>query len=499
MKKLLAAILLLGLCSSEAFSQAQTIPEGAVGIGRGRGVSGFTAGYPDFKGMKAPVRLATTTDPGTLTGLLTIDDSVTVSGDRVLVKDGSNKGIWVVSSSGAWSRATDFTFTTGGDVVAGTMVYVVTGGVNRNKIFYQSTVDPTTLTVAFTQFRKPQPYQIAGFLNFWGGTGSTLYWGGGAITLDQPDPNNQTNEAIFESNFYLHDLGKPGILMGLDSCFAKTITGGSGPYTVRSNICPSVATGTVAISGYTMTVSGGTTGAWAVGVEVGGTGISRGTIITALGTGAGGTGTYTVSKTQTVAATAGTGRYGAPNVATNLYFVVVYCHSGAHKGETGVLGTQSWLYEHVDYPEGCDTYKRFMNFSSAYLASIGMPQYELMGWYGNPIRLFADRSDTANYRLVNAGNATVATAFDVSTLCTSQQDRLIFLKAIVRKGKAFLSINGGSGDIEIGDSSSGRPVGAAITFMIPVIYGSAATVNYRVDSADTEVDIYGEGCASLQQ
>jgi len=58
---------------------------------------------------------------------------------------------------------------------------------------------------------------------------------------------------------------------------------------------------TAAISGTTMTVSAVTFGTVEVGQEVIGFGVTPGTYITALGTGTGGTGTYTVNNSQTVA------------------------------------------------------------------------------------------------------------------------------------------------------------------------------------------------------
>ena len=60
---------------------------------------------------------------------------------------------------------------------------------------------------------------------------------------------------------------------------------------------------TGAISGTTLTVSAVTNGVLAVGSIISGTGVTAGTYITAFGTGTGGTGTYTVSASQTVAST----------------------------------------------------------------------------------------------------------------------------------------------------------------------------------------------------
>jgi hypothetical protein len=57
------------------------------------------------------------------------------------------------------------------------------------------------------------------------------------------------------------------------------------------------------ISGTTMTVTGSPNGVIQVGMLISGIGVTAGTTITAAGTGAGGTGTYTVSASQTVSST----------------------------------------------------------------------------------------------------------------------------------------------------------------------------------------------------
>lgn len=88
-----------------------------------------------------------------------------------------------------------------------------------------------------------------------------------------------------------------------------TGTGGVGTYTI--NISQTVAseqmnsatvgcvfTGSIATT--TLTVSSITSGSLALGQTIQGSGVTTGTIITALGTGSGSTGTYTVNKSQTV-------------------------------------------------------------------------------------------------------------------------------------------------------------------------------------------------------
>lgn len=62
-----------------------------------------------------------------------------------------------------------------------------------------------------------------------------------------------------------------------------------------------VVTGSIA--GTTLTVTAVSSGALRVGLALSGTGVTAGTTITALGTGTGGAGTYTVSASQTVSST----------------------------------------------------------------------------------------------------------------------------------------------------------------------------------------------------
>lgn len=71
---------------------------------------------------------------------------------------------------------------------------------------------------------------------------------------------------------------------------------------------PITGNGTGSISGTTLTISAMTSGEFLVGHTVTGTGIAAGTYITAILTGAGGVGTYTVNNSQTVASTAVAGK-----------------------------------------------------------------------------------------------------------------------------------------------------------------------------------------------
>ena len=86
---------------------------------------------------------------------------------------------------------------------------------------------------------------------------------------------------------------------------AGNLSFGSSIVSGTSQSTANTATSTASsISGTTLTVGGTITGAFAVGQTIYGTGVTAGTTITALGTGTGGAGTYTVSASQTVASTA---------------------------------------------------------------------------------------------------------------------------------------------------------------------------------------------------
>ena len=88
--------------------------------------------------------------------------------------------------------------------------------------------------------------------------------------------------------------------------------GGTGTYTV--SVSQTAASAAVVASGGGLTVSAVTTGTLAIGQTISGSGITAGTTITALGTGTGGAGTYAVSISQTAASTAVTGSGGTLTV-----------------------------------------------------------------------------------------------------------------------------------------------------------------------------------------
>jgi hypothetical protein len=68
---------------------------------------------------------------------------------------------------------------------------------------------------------------------------------------------------------------------------------------INSTAAPAIVTGD--ITGTTLDVTAVTSGTLQIGQTLEGANVTNGTIITALGTGSGGTGTYTVSPSQTAA------------------------------------------------------------------------------------------------------------------------------------------------------------------------------------------------------
>lgn len=93
----------------------------------------------------------------------------------------------------------------------------------------------------------------------------------------------------------------------------NTLTFASGAIKATNKPAPAVSlTGT--ISGTTLTVSAISSGQIYVGMALNGSGIASDTVITALGTGTGGTGTYTINNTQTIA---------SPTTITNTANILV--------------------------------------------------------------------------------------------------------------------------------------------------------------------------------
>ena len=115
-----------------------------------------------------------------------------------------------------------------------------------------------------------------------------------------------------------NNISGTGITAGTTITSLGTGTGGTGTYVV--SVTQTVASTTVtAKSSTTLTVSSVTSGTLAVGQLISGTGVTAGTTITAILTGTGGVGTYTISASQTVASTTvGAMQIGTPFTATDV-------------------------------------------------------------------------------------------------------------------------------------------------------------------------------------
>ena len=90
---------------------------------------------------------AATTENITLSNTQTIDGVALSVGDRVLVKDQTDKktnGIYVVAS-GAWARSTDADNTPSGEVTSGMFTFVEQGTINSDAGFVLTTNDPIVL------------------------------------------------------------------------------------------------------------------------------------------------------------------------------------------------------------------------------------------------------------------------------------------------------------------------------------------------------------------
>jgi hypothetical protein len=116
-------------------------------------------------------------------------------------------------------------------------------------------------------------------------------------------------EGVIANNDYVY-----GSTVSVDTLITSlgTGAGGTGTYNINNSqtvgsstifAAPVAAVVTASITGTTMTVTAVTSGTLSVGQLIKGTSVQNDTVITALGTGTGSTGTYTVNVSQTVGST----------------------------------------------------------------------------------------------------------------------------------------------------------------------------------------------------
>jgi hypothetical protein len=175
----------------------------------------------------------------------------------------------------------------------------------------------TGISVLFGVLNDVTPSNFISMLSIGGGGYGTLVYGD---QLPIWDPFGST---VGISSIVTISIASPGVVtwtnhgLTTDDVVKFSVSGGGSlptglstntPYYVipvdanTFRVCgPATVTGS--ISGTTLTVSAVSSGTLAVGDFINGTGVTGGTYITALGTGSGGTGTYTVNQSQTVAST----------------------------------------------------------------------------------------------------------------------------------------------------------------------------------------------------
>jgi hypothetical protein len=113
--------------------------------------------------------------------------------------------------------------------------------------------------------------------------------------------------------------------------------------------------GTGAIAATTLTITVATSGALYIGSLLTGTGVTDGTTITAFVTGTGGTGTYTVSTSQTVSSTAITGTVNDATLAvTATDAILVPVGTTTQRPSTGVEG-------YIRYNSTLDRFEGYAN------------------------------------------------------------------------------------------------------------------------------------------
>ncbi len=154
-------------------------------------------GLTDWVAYKNPCAAATTTDmTGALIGLPVIDGYQVQSGDRILVWRNTNNttnGIYT-ASSGAWSRASDFTSSS--SVAEGTQVLVVNGAAYGGVVFELTSPNPISIGSSAIIFEEA-------------GGSSSLITGGyqGALTAD-PTVDRAGNALTLYAWYFNTTLGR---------------------------------------------------------------------------------------------------------------------------------------------------------------------------------------------------------------------------------------------------------------------------------------------------
>ena len=222
------------------------------------------------------------------------------NGTQVMIVDGANRYAWRIGNpnSAIYTGSISGTTMTVTSVLSGTIAV-------GDSVYADGIAQETVITALGTGTGGTGTYTVS--------TSQTL----ASTTLNSIAQNCIFNGQIIGTTMYVNTVTSGNLYAGqtiqgsgvtnqtIITATVGTTGSGIGQYTVNnSQTKPTLgATFTASISGTTLTVTAVASGTIAVGQYVYVSSIAAATKITALGTGTGGTGTYTIDKSQTIAST----------------------------------------------------------------------------------------------------------------------------------------------------------------------------------------------------
>jgi hypothetical protein len=234
---------------------------------------------------------------------------------------------------------------------------------------------------------------------------------------------------------------------------------------------------TASIATTTLTVTAVTDGVISIGDIISGTGVTSGTTITALGTGTGGVGTYTVSASQTVASTDITGRSAFLNVTAIVSGGTIYV--GDRVVGTGI--TDETIITAFDTGTG------------------GVGKYKINYYHQINSSTLTTKSNQLNITAVangvlSIGNGITGTGVTEGTVITGFKNKFVGTASISTTTLTITAVT--SGAVAVGDTITGAGVviGTKITALGSGSGGVGTyTVNISQTSASTTISAYSNG------
>lgn len=166
--------------------------------------------------------------------------------------------------------------------------------------------------------------------------------------------------------------------------------------------------GTGEIAGTTLTITVATSGALYVGSLLTGTGVTAGTTITAFGTGTGGTGTYTVSASQTVSSTAITGTVNDATLAIeSTDAILVPVGTTTQRPSTGVEG-------YIRYNSTLDQFEGYANGTWGQLGAGATGGGSDNVFFENSLTVTTDYTITSGKSASSTGDITIDSGVTVT-------------------------------------------------------------------------------------